>query len=164
MGIKPDPARAREVNERGCKLGSLQACLQLSALYRSGKAGEKPDAARAEKVLAEACDQKLEGACLEASRLAGAAGVRYLERGCEQNHAPSCQQLGEARQKQDPEGARAAFQRACSQGLGAACTRSGELAKALGHASEAVAAFNEGCARKEARSCEAAAKLTPRGP
>ena len=131
-----DPARARELQRRGCALGNHDACVQWALATRSHRGeGDESGLACAARVFERACDAEHRLGCgMFGFALARGAGVEpgverardLLESSCSELGGAPCFALGvlrrdrvfgEAQQTQ----ADAAFSRACATGYTAAC-------------------------------------------
>ncbi len=123
-----DHKRARILYERGCSLGSLDACQGVAGGYVSGVAIPK-DVAFGSRMFIDLCARGHAPSCTSASRLLVRVGnaseaFKYAERGCGLGNRFGCRFLSEQCAKlgsPQPDCAKRALERACALGDSEAC-------------------------------------------
>ena len=123
-----DHKRARILYERGCSLGSLDACQDVAGGYVSG-VGIPKDVAFGTRMFTDLCARGHAPSCTSASRLFVRVGntseaFKYAERGCGLGNRVGCRVLSEQCAKlgsPEPDCAKRALERACALGDTEAC-------------------------------------------
>ncbi len=133
-----DKAAARALDERACARGYGSPCEHLALLWKQGLGGPASDeewlrwlgrSCAAERPDAEGC-YLLGSALYTRGELdAGPASLAALQKGCAGGHAVSCRNVGALLEEGwhgvafDPDGANAAYAKACAAGDAESCGR-----------------------------------------
>lgn len=107
LGRTPDATAARKIAERGCSLGSADACEAVAGCYNSGIGCEK-DRQRAFRMWWRLCAMGKGSACASISNMYFAAGdttrgFSFAERACHREDPAGCARLSERCAEYRPE-------------------------------------------------------------